>query len=68
MQRTFNPFSWGPRACVGKNLATMELTTIIASVFRRYEFFQLEEQKLETQEGFLRKPVECVLGVKRRDV
>jgi len=67
MQRAFNPFSWGPRACVGKNLATMELVTIIASIFRRYEFF-LGGQKLETQEGFLRKPVECVLGVRRRDI
>lgn len=68
MQRAFNPFSWGPRACVGKNLAALELCVIIASVFRRYEFSSLEGQKMETLEGFLRKPVECVLGVKRRDV
>lgn len=25
LQKAFNPFSYGPRACVGKNLATMEL-------------------------------------------
>ncbi|KAF8319191.1 cytochrome P450 monooxygenase pc-bph [Cantharellus anzutake] len=69
MQKTFNPFSWGPRACVGKNLAMMELLMIIASVFRRYEFVPVEEdQKMETLEGFLRKPLECVLGVKRRDI
>jgi len=68
MQRTFNPFSWGPRSCVGKNLATMELTTTIASIFRRYEFFHAEGQKFEIHEGIARKPLECVLGMKRRDM
>ena len=42
MQKTFNPFSFGPRACVGRNLASMELLIIIASIFHRYEFV-LEE-------------------------
>ncbi|KAG8680177.1 hypothetical protein FRC11_002848, partial [Ceratobasidium sp. 423] len=36
--KEFNPFSFGPRACVGRNLASMELLIIIASVFHRYEF------------------------------
>jgi benzoate 4-monooxygenase len=26
------------RACVGRNLATLEMTIIIASIFHRYEF------------------------------
>lgn len=54
IQRVFNPFSYGPRcvrskvvaleimtpcrACVGRNLATLELLIIISSIFRRYEF------------------------------
>lgn len=36
MQKAFIPFSVGPRACVGRNLAKMELLKIIATVFRRY--------------------------------
>ncbi|CAE6533055.1 unnamed protein product [Rhizoctonia solani] len=67
--KEFNPFSFGPRACVGRNLASMELLIMIASVFHRYEF-ELSQpgQQLHTREGFLRKPLECVLGVKRREV
>lgn len=61
IQKTFNPFSFGPRqalmsyqcccllssytysrACVGRNLASMELQIIISSIFRRYDFV-LEE-------------------------
>ncbi|KAG6906545.1 hypothetical protein DXG01_013253 [Tephrocybe rancida] len=69
MQRTFNPFSVGPRACVGRNLAFLELQIICASLLRRYEFVLKEEgQQLKTSEGFLRKPLGCVVGIKRRDV
>lgn len=37
-QKAFNPFSFGPRACVGRNLASMELLMIIGALLRRYEF------------------------------
>ncbi|KZT64511.1 cytochrome P450 [Daedalea quercina L-15889] len=67
LQKAFNPFSFGPRGCIGRSLAVMELFIIVASVFRRY-CFVLEElnQKLETKEGFLRKPVVCKVGIARR--
>nr|AVZ23841.1 cytochrome P450 [Thanatephorus cucumeris]QDJ74247.1 cytochrome P450-7 [Thanatephorus cucumeris] len=66
--KEFNPFSFGPRACVGRNLASMELLIIIASVFYRYQFeLSQPNQKLYTREGFLRKPLECILGVNRRE-
>ncbi|KAG1823417.1 cytochrome P450 [Suillus subaureus] len=67
LQKTFNPFSYGPRACVGRNLASMELLIIISSVLRRYEFVLADPDKVfDTREGFLRKPVECRVGIKRR--
>jgi benzoate 4-monooxygenase len=34
----FNPFSHGSRACVGQNVAMMELQLIVGTLFRRYEF------------------------------
>jgi len=65
--KTFNPFSYGPRGCVGKNLATLELFIILATVFRRYEFV-LEDPNAPflCREGFLRKPLYTRVGVKRR--
>jgi len=68
IQKTFNPFSVGPRACVGRNLAFLELQIIIASIMRRYDLvLQDPDYILETREGFLRKPLQCHIGVKRRE-
>jgi benzoate 4-monooxygenase len=60
------PFSYGPRSCVGRNVAEMELALITATGVRRYEF-ELYQKKLETREGFLRKPVECWVGIRKRE-
>jgi len=69
LQTAYNPFSFGPRACVGRNLASMELLIIISSLLRRYEFILEEPDKeFEIREGFLRKPLECRVGMKRREV
>ncbi|KAI9062240.1 cytochrome P450 monooxygenase pc-bph [Trametes sanguinea] len=69
IQKTFNPFSFGPRSCVGRNLANLELLVIVASIFRRYHFvLENPDAPLETREGFLRKPLECIVGMKRRNV
>jgi len=72
-KKSFIPFSTGPRACVGQNLAEIEMTTIVATVFSGWEwkFAEGERQglpgaELETVEGFLRKPVGVEVGVKRR--
>ncbi|KAK7047898.1 hypothetical protein VNI00_006226 [Paramarasmius palmivorus] len=68
-QQTFNPFSIGPRACVGKNLANLELQIIAASILKKFEFvLEHDGQVLETGEGFLRKPLKCRVGIKKRDV
>ncbi|TVY36064.1 Benzoate 4-monooxygenase [Lachnellula occidentalis] len=61
----FIPFSHGPRSCVGRNVAEMELALIVSTTFRRYDF-NLYQGELETREGFLRKPLECMVGIKKR--
>ncbi|PLB51032.1 p450-domain-containing protein [Aspergillus steynii IBT 23096] len=64
----FIPFSTGPRACVGRNVAEMELLVICATVFRLFEFEMQQEGPMETSEGFLRKPLGLQVGMKKRVV
>lgn len=65
-KEAFIPFSYGPRACVGRNVAEMELALSVATVFRRYEF-KLYQDDMQTREGFLRKPVGLMVGMKKRE-
>ena len=62
----FIPFSTGPRSCVGRNVAEMELLVICATVFRLFEFEMQQTGPMETREGFLRKPLGLNVGLKRR--
>lgn len=66
----FIPFSYGPRACVGRNVAEMEMRLIVAAWVRRYEveFAGGEGVELETREGFLRKPLGLDVKLSRRAV
>lgn len=66
-KNAFIPFSYGPRACVGRNVAEMELACIIGTVFRNFEFEMQQKGPLETREGFLRKPLELKVGIRRRE-
>jgi benzoate 4-monooxygenase len=64
-KKAFIPFSYGPRACVGRNVAEMEMKLIVATWARRYEVF-LRQNHMDTREGFLRKPLGLEIGLKRR--
>lgn len=68
LEKAFMPFSFGPRSCVGRNVAILELQMILSTLILRYDF-QLsnpDQSELETREGFLRKPTECFIKMKRR--
>lgn len=64
-KNAFIPFSHGPRACVGRNVAEMEMKLIVATWARRYDVF-LRQDVMDTREGFLRKPLELEIGIMRR--
>ncbi|KAL7623763.1 hypothetical protein AAE478_005316 [Parahypoxylon ruwenzoriense] len=66
-RNAFIPFSHGPRACVGRNVAEMEMKMIVATWARRYEvFLRKPEEEIKTREGFLRKPLGLDIGLRRR--
>ncbi|POW16448.1 hypothetical protein PSTT_01320 [Puccinia striiformis] len=67
-EKAFEPFSCGPRSCIGRNLAMMELYMITATILKRYEFALPDPNlaELETREGFLRKPLNCWVKFKLR--
>ena len=50
---------------MGRNVAEMELAMIVSTVFKTYDF-ELRTETLETREGFLRKPLECIVGIRMR--
>ncbi|KAK7920730.1 Benzoate 4-monooxygenase [Apiospora marii] len=64
-RNAFIPFSYGPRACVGRNVAEMEMKMICATWARRYDVV-LRQDIMETREGFLRKPLGLEIGLKKR--
>jgi benzoate 4-monooxygenase len=64
-KNAFIPFSYGPRACVGRNVAEMELALIVSTVFRNYSF-ELRQGEMQTREGFLRKPICLLVGMTKR--
>lgn len=64
-KNAFIPFSHGPRACVGRNVAEMEMKLIVATWARRYDV-ELRQEVMLTKEGFLRKPLGLEIGLKMR--
>ncbi|RDA85844.1 hypothetical protein CP532_4891 [Ophiocordyceps camponoti-leonardi (nom. inval.)] len=65
-KEAFNPFSYGPRACVGRNLAELELRLMTATWVRRYTLEPREEMRPAVKEGFLRKLPRVEMAMSRR--
>ena len=64
-KNAFIPFSYGPRACVGRNVAEMEMKLIVATWARRYSV-ELRQGVMQTREGFLRKPLGLNVAIWKR--
>ncbi|KAJ1302079.1 hypothetical protein OPQ81_000912 [Rhizoctonia solani] len=65
----YSPFSFGARACIGRNLAIMDMLLIAATIFRRYDI-QLAHQDVKPtiRDGFIRQMHDCHVAIKRRNV
>lgn len=61
-------FSTGPRGCLGRNVAWLELTTVFATFIRRYECELVHpEESVDLVEGFLLKPSRLNILIRKRD-
>jgi cytochrome P450 len=67
MGKAHLPFSTGPRACIGRNIAYFEQVVLIATLVHLYEFrFTEENFELATLERFNANPGELVVSCSRR--
>jgi benzoate 4-monooxygenase len=64
-KNAFIPFSYGPRACVGRNVAELQMKLIVSTWVKNYSVV-LRQSNMETREGFLRKPMGLEVGIQRR--
>ncbi|EMD40186.1 hypothetical protein CERSUDRAFT_151209 [Gelatoporia subvermispora B] len=69
MNKAFIPFSVGPRACVGRNLAKIQLLINVATIFRCYDVvLEKPHDPMPVHDDFTRKVIECFIGLKRREI
>ncbi|CAE6515556.1 unnamed protein product [Rhizoctonia solani] len=66
LNKYFVPFSVGPRSCIGRNLAHMEVMLVAATLIRRYQIKALSTTKMITREGFLHGAIHCEVAITRR--
>jgi cytochrome P450 len=67
MSKAHLPFSTGPRACIGRNIAYFEQIILIATLVHLFDFeFSHEGFELKTLERFNSNPDELVLKCRRR--
>jgi benzoate 4-monooxygenase len=66
MMNNHLPFSTGPRACIGRNIAYFEQTVVIATMVKFYDGNIEEGFQLETQERFNSNPGDLPMQIRRR--
>ncbi|KDQ28680.1 hypothetical protein PLEOSDRAFT_175903 [Pleurotus ostreatus PC15] len=64
LRRYLMTFGKGPRACLGRNLAYMEMRLVLSTIILRYDM-ELQTPHMETTEGFMHKP-KCLMTRFRR--
>jgi benzoate 4-monooxygenase len=63
------PFSTGPRACLGRHIAIVELQILIASLVQRFDMeFERLDQELSTFERFQSNPGPLPVRLRRRQI
>ncbi|KAL3440815.1 cytochrome P450 [Aspergillus insuetus] len=63
---SFVPFSVGPRACIGRNFAWMEIFKTLTALFKLFHIERVSVGETQLREGFFVKTNECHITVRRR--
>ncbi|KAJ9354843.1 hypothetical protein DTO027B9_4559 [Paecilomyces variotii] len=67
LENNFLGFSYGPRACIGRNVAFMELKKTVATIFRRFNYRHIyPEKESYIREGFHLKCQKLPVFISRR--
>lgn len=67
MAKAHFPFSTGPRACIGRNIAYFEQLLVIAALVKGWDFeFVVSGFELRTLERFNGNPGEMIMSVRKR--
>lgn len=67
MAKCHLPFSTGPRACIGRNIAYFEQLLVISTLVRQFDFEFLDKSfELVTLERFNSNPDELIMSCRRR--
>ncbi|KAH7136228.1 cytochrome P450 [Dactylonectria macrodidyma] len=62
----FFPFSTGPRACIGRNFAWMEILKAMVIVLKYFDMTRMKDGATVIREGFFNKAAECEVEICRR--
>lgn len=67
MENASFAFGGGPRVCVGRNIALLEINKLIPELFRRFELHLVDKERYSLKPGWLVLQQGLVVKFKRRD-
>jgi len=65
--KEFFPFSSGPRSCIGRNFALLEIKTLVCMIVQKYELKVADNQKIVPNFNFTVRPSSLKMNITKRN-